>query len=131
MANARYGEWSNYALLLLNILLVSLLTSVIAATMSWGLGLFEPLGIFSGLITAAVVSGVFVWSMNIREGEESFVDSIPVIIVSVALISFLRTGGLEIIPSIVTKFTWMNLAVLLSSVWLSDSIVRTYILEAE
>ena len=84
------------------------------------------LGVFSGVVTALVVAFVFVWSAKIRPGTESLTEAIPVIVISLALVEFLRTY-IAAIPSIISVFSWQNLAILLSAVWLSDALVRKYL----
>ena len=119
-----------YGKFLLNIVSVAVLTAIIASILNYIIGIVGGLnlGIFSGLVIAFIIASIFVWSTKIRYGTESLTEAIPIIVISLALVEFLR-NYITAIPSIVSTFTWTNLAILLSSVWLSDAITKKYILK--
>jgi len=118
----KYGKFA------LRVLFLAVATAIIASLLNYALALVEGfgLGIFGGLINAVIISGVFIFSTRVRPGRENFIDTIPVILVSLALVELLQ-NYVSYIPSIVSTFTWSNVAVLLSSVFLGDAIVRKYI----
>jgi len=118
----------SYGNFILEIALVAVLTSVIASTLSWFLGLFSNLGILSGIITALVLAWVFIYSLKTHPGTESFLEVIPIVLISASLVELLR-NWITIIPSLITEFSWTSLAILTSAIFLSDTIVRKNILK--
>jgi len=118
----KYGQFA------LRVLFLAVATAIIASFLNYVLTLvggFE-LGIFGGLVNAAIIAGVFIFSMKVRPGRENFVDTVPVIVIALAIVELLQ-NYVSYIPSIVSTFTWSNIAVLLSSVFLGDAVVRKYI----
>lgn len=111
-----------------NVALVAVLTAAISSLLVYLLGLLDFLGALTGIVTALIIAGIFVWSTRIREGRESFTEAIPVIVLSIAVVELLR-GLIPQIPAIISTFSWTNLAIVLSSVWLSDAVIKKYLLK--
>jgi len=117
-----------YGKLLLEIIIVSVFTAVISSLIVYIIGAVGPIGgVFAGVLTAFITLFLFVWALQIHPGKESFLETIPVIVLAAAVVGLLRVY-IPSIPAIVTDFTWQNLAILLSSLFLADTIVKRYIL---
>jgi len=120
MKKPKYGNF------LLEVFLVAVLTSIIGSILSSVLGVFGNLGILTPLITALVLSAIFVYSIKTHPGVENFLEVVPIVLISASLVELVRVY-FPIVPSVITEFTWSSLAILLSSIYLSDTVVRKYI----
>jgi len=117
----------NYMELIVYAILIAISTAIIGSGISYLLALIsQPLGPLAGLVNALILTGIFVLASRIRMGEESFTEVIPVMVISVAIVELIRSV-MPIIPSILVEFTWTNLAIVLSSLWLSNAIVKEYV----
>ena len=122
MSKIRYGKF------LLEVSLVSIMTAILGSLLMYFLGFLDFLGIFKGIIIALILTGLFIYSLKLHPGKETFLEIIPIVIISASLIELIKTW-IPMIPSIITEFSWVGLAVLLSSIYLSDTIVKKYILK--
>jgi len=74
----------------------------------------------------AVVSVVFfVFILKLHKGQENFLEIIPVVIIAASIVQLIQ-HWVTIIPSVATEFSWTNLAMLISAVYLSDMLVKKY-----
>ena len=118
-----------YGKFILTSVVVAVLAAIISSLLAWGLGALSVFGALSGLATALAIAVIFVWTLNFHKGQESFFEVIPLIIVSISLLEVIRTW-IPIIPGLlVTEFTWQNLGLLISAIYLSDAIVKEYIVK--
>jgi len=121
------GRKVNYADFILRVVLVAILTAFVGSGLSYVLGFFDALGTLSNLVTAFVLAGVLLWTLNWHPKGESFLEVIPIVLISAALVEVMRTW-IPSIPTVITSFSWTSLAILVSSIYLSDTIVKKYIL---
>lgn len=109
--------------------LTAVIGAIILSIVSWILGMMTPLaGTFGEFLTAVVSVCFFVWAMKISPGKEEFLTTIPLVVLSIALIDLIR-NWLTFIPALVIPFSWVGLAFGLGSVFLATMITKKYILK--
>jgi hypothetical protein len=109
-------------------LVTALLASVILSIVSWVVGLIAPYsGVFYSLLTSVIAVVFFVWAMKINPGKEDFLTTIPIVILSIAVIDLIRLVGLTFIPSLAVPFTFVGFAFGLGSVFLATMLTKKYI----
>lgn len=124
------GVLEKFGKLLLEVFLVSIGTAFIASLITYLISAITPIaGIFGGLLVALVTLFLFSWALAIHPGREYFIEVIPVIVLVAAIIELWRGLMPEVIPVLVTNFTWLNLAILISSLFITDTIIKFFLPE--
>ena len=114
---------------ILQLVITAIIGAVILSLVSWLIRLITPTaGTFGGILTAIVSVVFFVYSMKLNPGKEEFLTTLPLIILSIAVIDLLRVW-ITAIPELVIPFTFIGLAFGLGSVFLATMITKKYIIK--
>ena len=117
-----------YGKLAIELVITAILSAVILGLVNYILGLITPAESWNYLYTflIAIVSVVFfVFILKLHKGKEEFLEVIPVVIIAASMVQLIQ-HWVTIIPSVATEFSWTNLAILISAVYLSDMLVKKY-----
>jgi len=115
----------NYGKLAMELVVISILSAIILSLVNYGIAQITlEQGVWYGLLMAVISVVFFGFSMHINPGKEEFLNSIPVVIMALALVELFRT--IVNIPALSIEFSWLNLAFGLGSVFLASAITKKY-----
>ena len=117
-----------YGKLGIELLIIAVMSAVILGVVNYTLGMITSTSVVYKFLIAVVSVVFFSFILKLHPGKENFLEVIPIVILSASIIELLRTW-FPIIPGITTEFSWINLAFLISAIYLSDIIVKKYILK--
>lgn len=104
------------------------ITSVIALVILWILsaiitGITPSFGTWAAILMMFVSAILLITAIKIRPGNENFVETVPVIIITLALLGLVKTW-IPSLPTLEIDFSWTSLAFGLSSVYFADVITQ-------
>lgn len=110
-------------------MITALLGAVIMSLVSGTIGLITPLaGVFASFLIAVISVVFFGFAMRINPGKEEFLTTLPIVILSIAVIDLTRMI-VPIIPVLAIPFTFIGFAFGLGSVFLATMITKRYIIK--
>jgi len=109
-----------------------LLTAVLAVIILWILGsaidaITPELGEWESIVTLLAASGLLIYAMKIRKGSESFVETLPVILIVMALIEIVGKYTTAL-SDVVVEFSWVGFAWVLAAAFFADVVIKKFIL---
>lgn len=104
------------------------ITSVIALIILWILSaiiiaITPSFGTWAAILMTFVSAVLLIVAIKIRPGNENFVETVPVIMITLALLTLFKTW-IPSLPNLAIDFNWTSLAFGLSSVYFADVITQ-------
>jgi hypothetical protein len=116
----------NYGKLAIEIVLTAILSAFILYAVSYVIGMFTSTSSWQTFFIAVLSAVFIIFAIKIHPGKESFIETIPIVIISIALVGLIQTWFASM-PSFNIEFTWTGLAWGLSSVFLANTLVKKVI----
>lgn len=120
-------EVKNYGKVALETILTSVVAALILYIVMYLIGIISPVaGVWQSFFTALVAAGFIMLAIKIHPGDENFVETIPVVIIAMAIVGLIQTI-IPMMPGFAVEFTWVGLAWGLSSVYLANTLVKIFL----
>jgi hypothetical protein len=120
-------EIKNYGKIALETVVTSIVAALILYIVMYVIGIISPMaGAWQTFLTALVAAGFIVLAVKIHPGEENFIETIPIVIVAMAIVGLIQSV-IPMMPGFDVEFTWVGLAWGLSAVFLSHTLVKQFL----